>query len=135
VWYVFINKNFLWMFDRTKPSWRSNSTILIKIPEQTAQLENACCCNCAYFLEYFRTPQLWSVSVGYPSLGYKETAQRSIGPVALSSYTVQVQVKLSVQLLQYYGLTSSLWLAQRCPLYWVRRIQLTCYCRNIWGKF
>ena len=108
------------MFDRHKPSPRSNSTILIKFPEQTAKLQNACCCNCAYFLEDFRSPQLWSDSVGYPSLGYKETAQRSVGPVALSSCTVQIQVKLSVQLLQYHGLRASLLLVQWCPLYWVR---------------
>ena len=38
---------------------------------------------------------------------YRNT-QRSIGPVALSSCTVQIQVKLSVQLLQYHGLTASL---------------------------
>ena len=67
-----MSKNVLWRFDRPKPSPRSNSTILIKFPEQTAQLQNACCCNCAYFLEDFRSPQLWSVSVGYPSLGYIE---------------------------------------------------------------
>ena len=112
-----INKNVLWMFDRPKPSPKSNSTILIKFPEQTGQLQSACCCNCVCFLEDFQTPQLWSVSVGYPSLGYKETAQRSVGPVALSSCTVQIQVKLSVQLLQYHGLTASLWLEKFCPLY------------------
>ena len=50
----------------------------------------------------------WSVWVRCPPLGHTQTAQCSIGPVALSSRTVQIQVKLSVQLLQYHGLTASL---------------------------
>ena len=112
----YTNKNVLRMFDRPKPSPRSNSTILIKFHEQTAQLQNAYVCNCAYFVEDFRSPQLWSVSVGYASLGHKGTAQRSIGPVALSSFTIQIQVELSVQLLQYHGLTASLLLVQWCLL-------------------
>jgi hypothetical protein len=99
---------------------RSNSTILIKFPEQTSQLQNASFCNCAHFLEDFRSPQLWSVSVGYPSLGYIEKARHSVRPVALWFCTVQIQVKLSVQLLQYHGLTASRWLEKWCSLYWVR---------------
>ena len=90
--------------------------------------------NCGYCAEDFRSmwsPHRWSVWVECPPLGHTETAQCSIGPVALSSCTVQIQVKLSVQLLQYHGLTASLWLVQWCPLYWVRRMQLTCHCQNI----
>ena len=112
-----IIKNIMRLFQRHNPCPRSNFTILSKFPEQTAQLQDACCCNCAYFLEDFRSPQLWSVSVGYPSVGYREKARRSTGPVALSSCTVQIQVKLSVQQLQYHGLTASRWLDKWCSLY------------------
>jgi len=89
--------------------------------------------NCWYSLEDFRSmsPQRWSVWVGCSSLGHTDTAECSIGPVALSGCSVQIQVKLSVQLLQYHGLTASLWLVQCCLLYWVWLIQLTCHCRNL----
>ena len=39
-----------------------------------------------------------------------ERTECLIGPVVLISCTVQKQVKLSVQLMQYHGLTASLWL-------------------------
>ena len=70
------------------------------------------------------SPHRWTVCVGFLPLGHTETAQCSIGPVALSSCTVQIQVKFSVQLLQYHGLTASLWPVECCPLY--------CVGQNFW---
>ena len=98
------------LFERHNPSPRTNNIILIKIPEHAAQPQGACGLKCLYSAEEFSpmwSPHRWTVSVGCPSLGHTESAQCSIGPVALSSCTVQIQVKLSVQLLQYHGLTAS----------------------------
>jgi len=66
----------------------------------------------------------WSVWVGCSSPGHTETAQCSIRRVPLSSFTVKTHVEFSLQVLQYHGLTASLWLVHWCPLYLVRRIQL-----------
>jgi hypothetical protein len=79
----------------------------------------ACGFNCGYCVGVFRSmcQHCWSVRVGCPPLGHTETAQCSVGPVALSSFTVKIHVKFSQQLLQYHGLTASLWLVQCCNLY------------------
>jgi len=53
-------------------------------------------------------PHRWTVWIGWLPLSLRETAQCSIGPVANSSCTFQIQLKISVQLLQYHGLTASL---------------------------
>ena len=44
------------------------------------------------------SPHHWSVWVRCPPLGHTQTTQCSIWPMALSSCTVKIQVKLSVQL-------------------------------------
>ena len=75
-----------------------------------------------------------SVCTRCSSLCHIDTAQCSIGPVAQTSCTVQVHVTLSVQILQYHGLTASLWLVQWCPLYWDGRIQLTYRYRKLSGR-
>ena len=72
----------------------------------------------------------WSVWFECSSLGHTETAQCLISPVALSSFTLKIHVKFFLQLLQYHGLTASLWLIKWCPLYLVRRKQFSWHCQN-----
>ena len=63
------------------------------------------------------SPHPWVVSTVISPLGHTETAQCTIGPVALSSCTVQIQLKLSVQQLQYHGQTDNITLTGTVVLY------------------
>jgi hypothetical protein len=115
-----INRNILWLFERHKHSPRPNTITLITVPEHATQTPCSSGYNGGYSLDNFlpmSPPHHRSVSVGCPSIGHTQTAQCLVGTVALSSCTVQIQLKLSVQLLQYDGPTASLWLVQWCLLY------------------
>jgi hypothetical protein len=123
---------------KNKTSPRPNTIMLILFPEYAAQIQFACGFNCGYCPEEFHSmspPHPWSVSVGCLLIVHTETTQCSIGPVALSSCNVQIRLKIFLQVLQYHELTASLWLVVCCILFWVRKIQLTCYCQNIYGNF
>jgi len=130
----YTSKNILWRFGWHKSIPWMKIRILIAVPEHAPRTEGACRFKCLYSLEEVRSmwsPHPWVVSTVSSPLGHSETAQCSIEPVTLSSSTAQIQVKLSVQLLQYHGLTASLWTVQQCTLYWVCRIQFTCRWRII----
>ena len=105
------SKNNVWLFERHKRSTRTNTIIIINVHEHAQKAQGACRFKCLYSRAEcwsLWSPHPWFVSNVNSPLGLTETAQCSIGPVALSSFTVQIQVKLSVQLLQYHGLTASL---------------------------
>ena len=89
-----INTNILWPFERHKPRPRPNYITLRNVPEHAGQTVIACSSNCVHSVENSRSvspPRHWSVSVRCSPLGLTETAQCSIGPVALSSCTVHIQ--------------------------------------------
>jgi hypothetical protein len=78
---------------------RHRCTVLHGVPELAAQAQCSFGFNCGYSAEYFRSmssPHRSSVWVGYALLGYIGKAQHSIAPVALSSCSVQIEVKLSL---------------------------------------
>ena len=99
------------LFERHSPSPTPNTTILINIPQLAPQPQGACGFKCLHSAEEFRS--MWSQrplvfsSVSSP-LVHTETAKCLIRPVAPSSFIVQIQLKLSVQLLQFHGLTESI---------------------------
>ena len=85
------NKNNIWLFESYKRSTRTNTIILINVHEHAQQAQGACRFKCVYSREEcwsLWSPHPWFVSKANSPLGLTETAQRSIGPVALSSCTV-----------------------------------------------
>jgi len=64
--------------------------------------------------------QRWSVRVGCLPLGHTETANCSLGPVALSSCSVQIQLKLSVLLWKYHHNNNKCYVSDRGPVSVVR---------------
>jgi len=72
----------------------TSCTVLHGVSKNSAHTQSACGFNCGYSGEDFRSmtsPDRWSVWLGCPPLGHIGTAQCSVGPVALSSCTVQIQ--------------------------------------------
>jgi len=89
-------------------TYQERKIILIIVIEHATEAQVACGLKCLYSPEKLQSrtsPHPFIVSTVSSPVCHTETAQRSIAPVALSSCTVQIHVTLSVQLLQYNGLT------------------------------
>jgi hypothetical protein len=83
--------------------------IILKIVIEHATEEQVAwglkCLNSPEKLQSRTSPHPLIVSTVSSPVCHTQTAQRLIAPVALSSCTIQIHVTLSVQILQYSGLT------------------------------
>ena len=74
---------------------------LVIVIEHATEAQVACGLKCLYSPEKLQSrtsPHPFIVSTVSSPICHTETAQRSIGPVALSSCTIQMHVKISVQI-------------------------------------